>query len=938
MAPPPLDRIAKSVHVFLAIILGFSKLGLGQAPSFTLSDKGAAIETRIGTFLLEPPLFNTKDGHEESAAFALEEGGKARAKYPSGLELEYAVEDGKLKLHYGGEPANGKGFKFPMLVPMRFNQGGSWAFDAKPPQIFPPEKGEQFVAHGHATTLTLTDPSGEGFTLITPGGYHELQDNRVFNWPIFGYHYYFDTQGKKEGTFEFAVKDGPGGAADPTAKIQVDRFGQSSRMSFPGKVTCDAELSQDGKSQAAEPVTENKALDKYGGLAESAARYGWKSTGFFYVEKLKDREVLIDPEGNLFFQLGVCGIASTDDFTTVKGREDIYEWLPNKKDKDFRTAWRGERPEDGIFSFYIANWIRKYGHPFTLEEWTTQVVKRLRSWGFNSAGAFSAETKAMRELNFPRVSFLPLGGGDGVHVLPDKIGAAELLDPFAPGTEEALSAKFARQVAPQAGDPLLIGYFLGNEQHFEILPKLIPTYKASAVAAKARLVAMLKVKYGDIGKFNASWRPAKAYADFKALNEEPLFIKTDEGAADMRNFLRLYLETYYAMVERVFRQYDPNHLLIGSRWTPNTANNQDVVEIGSRHLDVISINYYTDAIEASYLNKVNQWSGGKPIIFSEWYYSTTGHGLGSGRQMEDEKGRGEAFRNYVEQAAAFPSVVGTQWFIYTDQALTGRFFEGFHGEGNNTGLVDVADRPYAELVMAAQTTNARIYDILLGKQKAFALEDPRFNGKRERQSGKTVQIPKALSGMKLDGTTSNWPGRPAEPIDASRAVHGLVDPNVSGSFRACWDETNLYFHIQVKDPTPLLNNKEGDKLWGADGVELFIGTKELAKGGSLTFQDRQILIGGSNERKIHVVDHPEEAKTWQMMAVKDVTGDGYVLQLAIPWKTLGVEPKSGMEMLFDVMIDNSNDGDVRAQQLAWNGSANNSGDRGGWGRAKLTDN
>jgi len=923
-----------------SLLLFFSAVAQTNEPGFSLSEKGLIIDAgSMGKFVIEPPPFSSKSGTEKPV-FEIKDANKATAKYPSGLELEYTVEPGRLKLHYSGAPADGKGFKFQTMLPIRLNQGGMFAFDSNAAIPFPVEKGEQFVGEKNAVSLTVTGPLGKGFTLVTPGGYHEMQDNRLFNWQAFGHHYYFDVLGKKDGDFVFTIKPAAANAAVAPAagNILVDRFGQSARKEFAGKVTTEKELAVDGRAQWAEKSAAPPNLDKFGGLAGSGAEYGFKATGFFHLDTLKDRKVLVDPEGNLFFQLGVCGIASTDDFTTVKGRENVYEWLPGKDDEVYRSAWRDQRPDYGIFSFYIANWIRKFGKPFTLEEWTGQVVPRLRSWGFNSAGAFSTNTGAMKAANFPNVSFLPLGAGEGAQVLPDKIGAAELLDPFVPGTEEALDKKFTKFVAPRANDPLLIGYFLGNEQHFEILPKLIPTYKASAVAAKARLVSLLEEKYHDIDKFNAAWNPAKPFASFDELREQPLFVKTDEAAADMKSFYLLYLETYYSMVERVYRRHDPNHVLIGSRWTPNTANNQDVVEIGSKHLDVISINYYTDAIEEAFLKKVNQWSGGKPMIFSEWYFSTTEHGLGAGRQVKTEKERGDAYRNYVEQAAAFPSVVGSQWFIYTDQALTGRFFEGFNGEGNNTGLVDVTDRPYPELVEAAKLTHSRIYDVILGKQPAYALDDPRFNGKGLRSSGRSIQIPRALPGMKLDGTTSNWPGRPAEPIDSSRAVQGLPNPAVSGSFRLCWDETNLYFHIQVKDPTPLKTNKEGDELWSADAVELFLGARELDKGGSLTFNDRQILIGASLQKKMHIVDHPDEAEQCQMVVVRDVTGDGYVLQAALPWRALGIEPTARMDMLFDVAIDNSDDGAARIQQLTWNGSAKNSGDRGGWGRAKLSDN
>jgi hypothetical protein len=523
-------------------------------------------------------------------------------------------------------------------------------------------------------------------------------------------------------------------------------------------------------------------------------------------------------------------------------------------------------------------------------------------------------------------------------MLPDRIGAAELLDPFVPGTEAALEKKFAVSVAAKANDPLLIGYFLGNEQHFEILPKLIPTYKASRVAAKGRLVGMLKEKYRDIGKFNEAWKPAVPFTDFAALGEAPLFVRTDAGNADMQEFFQLYLETYYSMVRRVFKKFDANHLLIGSRLTPGTANNKAAVEIGGKYLDVMSINYYGFAMEEGFLKKAHEWSGGRPVILSEWHYASTDHGLSSHMEVRDDKERGMAFRNYVEQAAAMPFIVGTQWFIYTDQALTGRFFEGFHGEGNNTGLVDVADRPYTELVEAAKLTHSRVYDVMLGKEKAFAFNDPRFDGSGRRSTGKTARIPKALPGMKLDGTTSNWPGSPAEQIESGRNVMGPPNPDLRAEFRPCWDETNLYLHVQVTDKSPLKNNHKGDSLWAADAVELFVGAGELDNGGNMIFSDRHILLGASDSPSVHILDHAEDSAKCRVLAVKDVSGDGYVLQVAIPWEVLGVEPKPGTDMKFDVMVDNSDDGDARLQQLAWNGSAQNSSDRGSWGRARITDN
>jgi len=919
-----------------------SSLALAE-PKFVVGEKSLAIDAGpMGGFTIETPSLNLAKGSEKPV-YTRKDKDHATAEYASGMQLAYEVKGSAVSIHFTHAPATGKSLKFAMPVPMNYNRGGKYAFDAAELKPLPAEKGEQFVQHGNAASFTVIDPTDQGFTVVTPGGYQGLQDNRKFGTESFGYQYQFDLNGKEEGYVNFSVKAaGAGKAADGAAtpkKLIVDRFGQSIRKDFAGKVKTEEELKADGEKQLAEMAAfkPDPKLDAYGGLAGSGDEYKLEKTGYFHLAMIGDRHVLVTPAGNVFFQLGMCGIARTDDDTTVKGREGIYEWLPPTKG-DFAAAWRDNNPGMGVASFYIANLIRKFGKPYSLNEWSGQVVTRLRSWGFNSAGAFCAQTEAMKAAGFPTVSFLPLGKGDGVEVLPDRIGAADLIDPFVPGTEEALEKKFAKSIAPKANDPLLIGYFLGNEQHFEILPKLIPTYKASKTAAKGRLVQMLEEKYKTIGDFNTAWNPATPFADFESLKEAPLFVRTDAANADMLGFYRLYLENYYSLVRRVFKKYDANHLLIGSRWTPGTANNKDAVEIGSKYLDVISINYYTYTIDRTFLDMVYERSGHKPMIFSEWHYTSDEHGLGSHVEVKDGKERGAAYRNYVEQSAATPYVVGSQWFIYGDQAITGRFFEGFHGEGGNTGFVDVADRPYTDLVEAAKLTHARIYDVMLAKTKAFAIDDPRFNGTGSRAGNKTVEVPRALPAMKLDGTTSGWPGRPAEAIESSRIVLGKPNPKLRGDYRLAWDETNLYLHIQIKDPTPLMNHKTGGQMWAADGVELFVGPKTLDATGNMIFSDRQILIGGSETPSVYIMDHAEDSAQCKVVAVKDVAGDGYVLMVTIPWKVLNVEPKSGVEMLFDIVIDNSDDGDARLQQLAWNGTGQNSQNRAAWGRLRIADN
>ncbi len=725
----------------------------------------------------------------------------------------------------------------------------------------------------------------------------------------------------------------------PSGSFIVDRFGQSVRKNYPDKITSEEELKADVEKQKRElPKAGPTALDKFGGLSGSGEKYKLKKTGFFHVEKAGERLVLVTPEGNVFFHLGPCGVnANIDDYTLVDGRETTYEWIPEKKG-EFARVWRPEGPA-GVMSFYIANWIRKFGKSYDPEEFGRQTVERLRAWGFNSAGAFSRYSPGvMQGLNFPYVAHLPSGKIPGIQLFPDKIGASKLLDPFAPGNEKALDDAFAKALAPGASDPLLIGYFLGNEQHFENIPKLIPTYK-STCASKLRLVELLQKKYGEIQKFNEAWNPAKPFASFDELKDQPLFIRTEAGAQDMKEFFELFMETYYSLIHRVYRKHDSNHLLIGSRWTAGTAGSEIVVRAGGKYLDVLSINYYTYAIEESFLKKVHERSGGKPIILSEWHFCADDQGLLARKEVRNQNERGLAYRNYLESSAALPYVVGSEWFSYMDQSITGRFFEGFNGEGNNIGLINVVDRPYEELVSQAKLSNDQIYAIMMGEKAPFHFDDPRFTAKEMGTSRKVLSIAQSLPGIKLDGTTANWPGRPADSIDGTRIVEGKPSDDFRADFRLCWDVTNLYLHILVKDPIPMKNQQKGKKLWLGDGIEIFVGDQKPDEGGPMLFTDRHISISASGEKpEIFVAGNEAGAGDCSALVVREVSGDGYTLVATIPWKVMGITPADGKELLFDVAVNNSDDGERRKQALVWNGTGKNSVDRGKWGRAKLATN
>ena len=102
----------------------------------------------------------------------------------------------------------------------------------------------------------------------------------------------------------------------------------------------------------------------------------------------------------------------------------------------------------------------------------------------------------------------------------------------------------------------------------------------------------------------------------------------------------------------------------------------------------------------------------------------------------------------------------------------------------------------------------------------------------------------------------------------------------------------------------------------------------------MLFTDRQILLGAGAPNSFYV---PNVAKQPDIKTavVAAVDGKGYVLEVAIPWKSLDIVPQENQTLLFDLSIDNSDDGKARSAQIVWNGTARNSADRSAWGRLIL---
>ena len=926
------------ILLFLALC-GAPATPIFAAPTtLALNANGVAINAGdLGAFTLGAPVLKDDKGAEiPLVARAQKDANTASYQFFDDTIVEIKVDDATQTIGVNF-PQRGTGAKlitFRASVPFALHEGGMASLDEQsapfPLDLKPGPQGSQILGR-EAARFALTSARGQTLSIEAPRNWQQVQDDRFWGgFQNFEWFYQFDlARDPAQTRFQFQLTDVAAGTVAPLAPTQiVDKFGQVKTAEFPDKVTDQAQLVGDVERDkiyyaSFKPPTR----DVYGGLPGSGAKFGLKKTGFFHVEKVNlaargAMPALVDPDGDLWFQLGLCAMGGLGDSPTlVNGRDQKFDELP-PRDGDFAGAYI-----DGgaSLSFYAANWTRKFGQPWNRETFEAQSIERARQLGFNSAGAFSDPTPSSARAQWPRVSFVSFGDMERI---PDTRG---IIDPFAEGATEKLDAAFAELDADNA-DPLVVGHFLGNEQAFENIPKVVPTLDGKS-GAKRRLTEMLRAQYGDIAGWNAAWQPKTAATSFDELNDAKLYVVTKAASDDMGRFYSIVLENYYQMVSAAYKKHCPNHLLLGNRWLSSTANDDQTVRVAGKYIDVVSFNYYSYGIESDFLKRIYALSGGRPMILSEWHYGATDQGLSGGaRQVKNQNERGLAYRNYVEQAASLGFVVGQEWFSYLDQAATGRWFEGDNGERGNIGLVNVADRPYKEFLAQVALANANVYDVLRGQKPPFHFDDPRFSD--QTGGNKVVLVPHALPGMTINGVMDNWPGAPAERISHLVVGTPLEDQPASADYRMAWDETNLYLFIQVKDPTPGQNDATGADIWQGDSIELFVGPGNLDEAGPLQFGDRQVLLSagagaGADGNRWYFANAPSQAEV-KMAMVPGAAG--YTLEAAIPFAGLGFVPQNNQEILFDIGF---NDTTAGRRQFMWNGGARNSGDRAAWGRAKL---
>jgi agarase len=431
---------------------------------------------------------------------------------------------------------------------------------------------------------------------------------------------------------------------------------------------------------------------RWGGIVAERVR----ASGYFRVEQIEGVWWFVDPDGGLFLSKGVDAVNFD------------HDCIQNTSRFPYREACQ-----------------QQYG---SRDAWRAAVAQRLRSWGFNSLGAWSDDKVA-------NAGSAPLAVTAIVDIAASFCSQQQGWpsgDAFHPDFEIFARKRASDVCGPHRSNAGFIGWFTDNELRWAPdwrgNDELLTIFLNEKVGSPGREAAinMLRNRYGSFREFKSIWQvAADSWHELATMRAtEPPFIRqrlyvegvevdrltTDERRArffaDSDAFAGALADRYFEVTVAAIKEADPNHLVLGCRFA--YVPQQSVIEAAGRHLDVISFNCYEyDAIPS-----IGAYArSGRPCLIGEFSFRGDDSGLpntiGAGPRVASQGERARSFDRYLSTGLKHPALIGYHWFLHADQPAEGRF----DGENSNYGVVTIDDVVYDELTRAMAGANEQAEEV-----------------------------------------------------------------------------------------------------------------------------------------------------------------------------------------------------------------------------------
>jgi hypothetical protein len=176
----------------------------------------------------------------------------------------------------------------------------------------------------------------------------------------------------------------------------------------------------------------------------------------------------------------------------------------------------------------------------------------------------------------------------------------------------------------------------------------------------------------------------------------------------------------------------------------------------------------------------------------------------------------------------------------------------------------------------------------------------------------------------IDGNLSEWGSLPYAINQVVYKPENWVGANdATANYAVAWDANKFYIAAYVKDDV-FVQTQTGDQIFKGDGLELLWDTllSQDSDSTALTNDDFELgispggLTSGNNPAAQAYRWYPSNIKGAQSTVVIASTkvGDGYQIEVGIPWPVLGAQPFAGARFGFALSVSDNDAANTAQQQ------------------------
>ncbi len=380
------------------------------------------------------------------------------------------------------------------------------------------------------------------------------------------------------------------------------------------------------------------------------------STGYFYAKKIDGRWWMVDPDGYAGINIAATSFTSS----AIQDEYDIIR----------RNGYNGT------------------GNFLSSESQTKS------GYNFMNYSTFSFTRRLNFFLNYKNVRKNYYTTPAGVQ------GSLDHILVFDPKFEEYADNLANTNVTPFVEERDLLGWFTDNEINFN----------------QDQLRNLVK----DLPAGDPSRDSALVFAASKGLTENDCISYTSIVTESIKQeFAAKLAERYFRIVSAAIRKYDPNHLILGSRFHGRPRGIQAVVNASHKYMDVTSVNFYDKfAPDEQIANQ--SWTADKPCIIGEFYIKDINvfntEQSGAGWYVNSQANRGYFYQNTCLELLKNKCFIGWQYFRFMDDT------------GSNKGIVNTSRTEYTGMTAYMNELNKQVYSLC-----------DFFDGKDRRPNYETIE-------------------------------------------------------------------------------------------------------------------------------------------------------------------------------------------------------